>query len=445
MLPRRFAPDPLRPIVPMTEDHRGHRVVQTLLRRRDEGSRPGDRNDGRRVALLIEGGGMRGVVSAGMTAALEQLGLRDAFDEIHGSSAGAFNAAFLLAGQAAYLATLYQHGFGDPQFVSVARALRGGPAFDLDYVIDHVWTRQRPLRFDAIRSSGIELHCTATDADRAAIVDLTELHSDEDIRCALRASGRLPWLAGGPVGFRGMRLLDATLAEAIPVHAAVATATDMLVLQTRPHGVAHAPLSTVIARLTDRYLRSINPGLVELRRSRSPRYDALTAELAAKAADPNSRAGGVRDPPAGGRGAGRTARAPRIGPPARRGRGPACRLDGVHGRGPGADLDAARLPGSVGRRRGLARPRRRCELGHGVVERAQPQRQDVEHIVLVQAPRRLRSLPRELVDRAHDVARGEVDERLLGDRRIAVARHAVAVSVGAHVVEQAAHVLAREN
>ncbi len=300
MLPRRFAPDPLRPIVPMTEDHRGHRVVQTLLRRRDEGSRPGDRNDGRRVALLIEGGGMRGVVSAGMTAALEQLGLRDAFDEIHGSSAGAFNAAFLLAGQAAYLATLYQHGFGDPQFVSVARALRGGPAFDLDYVIDHVWTRQRPLRFDAIRSSGIELHCTATDADRAAIVDLTELHSDEDIRSALRASGRLPWLAGGPVGFRGMRLLDATLAEAIPVHAAVATATDMLVLQTRPHGVAHAPLSTVIARLTDRYLRSINPGLVELRRSRSPRYDALTAELAAKAADPNHEpAVCVIRPPAG--------------------------------------------------------------------------------------------------------------------------------------------------
>jgi predicted patatin/cPLA2 family phospholipase len=285
MLQRRFDPDPLRPLVPMTEDQRAHRVVQTLLRRRDEGSRPGARTDGRRVALLIEGGGMRGAVSSGMTGALEQLGLRDSFDEVHGSSAGAFNAAFLLAGQAAYLTTLYQHGFGDPQFVSLLRALRGGALFDLDYVIDHVWTRQRPLRFDAVRESGIDLHCTATDADRASIVDLTDLESDEDIRCALRASGRLPWLAGGPVSFRGMRLFDATLAEAIPVHAALARATDMLVLQTRPHGVAHAPLSTLIARLTDRYLNTINPDLVELRRTRSPRYDALTAELAAKAAD----------------------------------------------------------------------------------------------------------------------------------------------------------------
>jgi predicted patatin/cPLA2 family phospholipase len=298
--PPRFSPDPFRPASVVTADERSHPVVQTLLRRRAEGSRPGARTDGRRVALVIEGGGMRGVVSAGMTAAIEQLGLTDAFDEVHGASAGAFNAAFLLAGQAAYLATLYQYGFGDPQFVSYVRALRGGPTFDMDYVVNHVWTRQRPLRFDAILSSGIELHCTATDADRASIVDLTELNSQEEIRCALRASGRLPWLAGGPVSFRGMRLLDATLAEAIPVQLPRSSATDMLVLQTRPHGVAHTPLSPLVARLTDRYLRAINPALVQLRLTRSPRYDALTAELAAQAADPgHAPATCVIRPPSG--------------------------------------------------------------------------------------------------------------------------------------------------
>jgi predicted patatin/cPLA2 family phospholipase len=288
LLVRRFSPDPFRPAQLETEDLRGHPVVRRLLRRREEGSRPGARTDGRRIALVIEGGGMRGVVSAGMASAIEQLGLRDAFDEVHGASAGAFNAAFLLADQAAYLATLYQYGFGDPAFVSALRALRGGPAFDMDHVINHVWTHERPLRFDAILSSGIELHCTATDADRAAIVDLTDLRTPEEIRCAMRASGRLPWLAGGPVDFRGLRLLDATLAESIPVHVACATATDVLVLQTRPQGVAHAPLSPLVARLTDRYLRAINPALVELRVNRSPRYDALAAGLAEQAADPDA-------------------------------------------------------------------------------------------------------------------------------------------------------------
>jgi predicted patatin/cPLA2 family phospholipase len=261
--------------------------VQALLRRRSKGSRPGSRTDGRRIALVIEGGGMRGAVSAGMAAAIEQLGLRDAFDEVHGASAGAFNAAFLLAGQASYLATLYQYGFGDPRFVSFKRALRGGPAFDMDHVVNHVWTFERPLRFDSVLSSGIDLHCTATDADHAAIVDLTDFGSDEEIRCALRASGRLPWLAGGPVSFRGMRLLDATLAEAIPVHVACSSdVTDVLVLMTRPEGVAHAGLSRPVAWLTDRYLRAINPALVELRLTRSPRYDALCASLAEQASDP---------------------------------------------------------------------------------------------------------------------------------------------------------------
>jgi predicted patatin/cPLA2 family phospholipase len=291
MLPRHFAPDPFRPALAMTDDHRGHPVVKAILGRRSQGSRPGARADGRRIALVIEGGGMRGVVSAGMTGAIEQLGLLDAFDEVHGASAGAFNAAFLLAGQGGYLATLYQHGFGDPRFVSVVRALRGGPALDMDHVVNEVWARQRPLRFDAVLSGGIPLHCTATDADRAVIVDLTDLRTADDIRCALRASGRLPWLAGPPVHFRGMRLLDATLAEAIPVQAPFTTATDVLVLQTRPQGVRHAPLSSVIARLTDRYLAGVNPALVELRRSRSTRYDTLTDQLAAQSADPSQHPG----------------------------------------------------------------------------------------------------------------------------------------------------------
>jgi predicted patatin/cPLA2 family phospholipase len=276
---KKFSPDPHRHPATVTEDQREHPVVQAILRRRDEGSKPGERTDGRRIALVIEGGGMRGVVSAGMTAAIEQLGLRDSFDEVHGASAGAFNGAFLLAGQAAYLTALYPHGFGDPSFINFRdTVLRRRPIFDMDYVVGEVWRRQRPLHIGAILASGIDLHCTATD-----------LRDGDDIRCAMRASARLPWLAGPPVSFRGRRWLDATLAEAIPVHAAQTTATDMLVLQTRPRGVQHTPLSSGVARLTDRYLIKINPALVELRLSRSERYDNLSAELAARASDPSAR------------------------------------------------------------------------------------------------------------------------------------------------------------
>jgi predicted patatin/cPLA2 family phospholipase len=282
---KHFTADPLLQAQAMTEDQREHPVVALLRRRREENSMPGHREDGRRVALVIEGGGMRGVVSAGMTAAIEQLGLTGCFDEIHGASAGAFNAAFLISGQASYLTGLYQHGFGNPRFVSARNLVRGKSLFNMDYIVNEVWRTQRPLRTDRILSSEIELHCTATDVETAAIVDLTELRDDGEIRSAMLASARLPWLSGAPVPFRGRQLFDATIAEAIPVHVPLKSSTDMLVLQTRPQGISHTPLSGGIANLTDRYLMKFNPALVELRRTRSARYDELIAELASAAAD----------------------------------------------------------------------------------------------------------------------------------------------------------------
>ena len=54
---------------------------------------------GARVALVVEGGGMRGAVSGGMALALHELGLAGAFDAAYGSSAGALNAMWLVSGR----------------------------------------------------------------------------------------------------------------------------------------------------------------------------------------------------------------------------------------------------------------------------------------------------------------------------------------------------------
>jgi hypothetical protein len=77
--------------------------------------------DGARIALAIEGGAMRGVVSAGMVAALEQLGLTDAFDAVYGSSAGAINGAYFLAGQANLGVTIYSEDINNRHFIDLRR------------------------------------------------------------------------------------------------------------------------------------------------------------------------------------------------------------------------------------------------------------------------------------------------------------------------------------
>lgn len=75
-----------------------HPVLQLLHERRQNKSpltpTTESRPDGFKVALVVEGGGMRGCLSAGMVAAIHYLGLEDTFDVIYGSSAGTVIGAY---------------------------------------------------------------------------------------------------------------------------------------------------------------------------------------------------------------------------------------------------------------------------------------------------------------------------------------------------------------
>lgn len=62
-----------------------------MLTRVADASRRGARADRAIIALAIEGGGSRGVISAGMCLLLEKAGLIDAVDVIYGTSSGALN------------------------------------------------------------------------------------------------------------------------------------------------------------------------------------------------------------------------------------------------------------------------------------------------------------------------------------------------------------------
>jgi len=53
-----------------------------------------ERPDRIKLNVVIEGGGMRGVISAGMALTLDELGLVPAFDAVYGASAGAITATF---------------------------------------------------------------------------------------------------------------------------------------------------------------------------------------------------------------------------------------------------------------------------------------------------------------------------------------------------------------
>jgi len=139
-----------------------HPVLSAITRRREQGSVPGQRKDDLKIALAVEGGAMRGVVSAGMVAGLEYLGLLPAFDVIYGTSAGAINGAYFVVGQGAYGTSIYYDEINNSQFINPLRWLYGDPSISLDLLFEHVMIRRKPLVWQRVVDSSIELVPVAT-------------------------------------------------------------------------------------------------------------------------------------------------------------------------------------------------------------------------------------------------------------------------------------------
>ena len=239
-------------------------VIELLVARAARGSRP-PHNDGARIALAVEGGAMRGVISAGMVSALESFGLTDAFDAVYGSSAGAINAAYFLAGQATLGTRIYYEDINNTAFIDFARAVRGRPIVDLGFLLDDVAIHRKPLDTARVIACASPLAVVATDVDSQQAVALRNFATARDLVAALRAGATMPVVAGPPQRVGEQRYLDASLSEPIPVPIAEADGcTHILVLLTRGAKMRARPSAF------DRYF--VAPRLRRLSESLAIRY-----------------------------------------------------------------------------------------------------------------------------------------------------------------------------
>ena len=239
---------------------------------------------------------MRGVVSAGMLLGLEALGFRECFDEIYGTSSGAANAAYFLSDQASLGASIY---YEFPKryrsIVKFSRLLYGKPVVDLNGLFSAATFAHFPLDFAEFVNCGIPLTVLASEIDQPEIVSsettqlrrLTNFRDQHDLLLALHASAQLPAIAGPPVEYNGMKLLDGGVIEEVPVYAAIAdNYTHILALVTLPEGVEKYQVARWIERM---YilprLGVVAPGLAQMLATRHNRYRATLDLLRKKRAD----------------------------------------------------------------------------------------------------------------------------------------------------------------
>lgn len=246
-------------------------LLRSRVRRR---SRP-PHDDGANIALAVEGGAMRGVISAGMVWALEDLGFVAAFDAVYGSSAGSINAAYFLAGQAGLGTSIYYEDINNRSFIDLRRPLRGRPIVNLGFLLDDIACRRKELQVARLLDSATPLTVLATDVESEAPQAFDRFQSRADLFGALRAGATMPIVAGGPFLYQGRRYLDASLSEPIPVPTAESRGhTHILVLLTRSGAMRPKPSSF------DRFfvgpqLRRLSPSLAARYLKRAEPYSAL--------------------------------------------------------------------------------------------------------------------------------------------------------------------------
>lgn len=223
----------------MTEQFYGNcpEAVVALLNARRDGREPAPRR--RKLALIVEGGGMRGVLSAGSLLAVDLLGYRHCFDEIYATSAGAVNAAFFLSGQGESGITVYFDDINNRHFYN---PIRLNKIVDVGYAYDYVVPRVKKLDESAIRRSATDLFFSMTEARTGDNVLLEVKRCRESVHKMLKASSAMPVLYNRTVSLEGREFVDGGISCAIPIRQAVARGcTDVLVLLTKVNYYQLAP------------------------------------------------------------------------------------------------------------------------------------------------------------------------------------------------------------
>jgi predicted patatin/cPLA2 family phospholipase len=279
----------------------GTQSVPDLLRQRKQGgSRPGARSDDATVALVIEGGGMRGIVSAGMVTALEQLGLTSAVDFVVGTSAGALAGAFLLAEQPGMGTSLYYEELIGRDWLDYGRALRRQPPVGLDWLIDDVMSGEKALNWQTVVDSPIPLYAVATKVPEYEPTLLGPFTSTDALRDGLRASARIPVMSGRPVAIDGKAYIDGSLTQGIPLKFAKAIGfTHVLILLTRPAKQLRGNPKLVHRHVVFPVMNRILPGLGDAFAKRASNYVAELDEIETLAASPEHQHVLVAQMPAG--------------------------------------------------------------------------------------------------------------------------------------------------
>lgn len=219
-----------------------------------------------KTGLVLEGGAMRGMFTAGVLDTFLAAGVKA--DEVVGVSAGALFGVNYLSGQTGRAVRYNKRFNGDKNYMGLRPLLKEGNLFSTSYAYDLVPRKLDPFDDEAFQNSDVPFYAVVTNVDtgEAEYVQVKSVFEQMDV---LRASGSMPFVSR-PVVLGGRRYLDGGIADSIPFEWMAARGCDrLIVVLTREEGYRKTPMNGALLRLLGR------------------RYPAIARRLAARHTDYN--------------------------------------------------------------------------------------------------------------------------------------------------------------
>ena len=187
-----------------------------------------------RTGFVLEGGGMRGIYTAGVLDEMMDWGVRP--DGILGVSAGAIHGASFVSGQQGRNIRYTKKYCRNWRFMSLRSLLVTGDLVGRAFSYEELPYRLDPFDFDAFLKSPVRFYALATDVETGQAVCLDGKRDAHTLLEALRASSSMP-LVSTIVAWEGRRYLDGGTADSIPLKRFEDMGyTRCLVVRTQPEG-----------------------------------------------------------------------------------------------------------------------------------------------------------------------------------------------------------------
>lgn len=201
-----------------------------------------------KTGLLLEGGAMRGLYTAGVLDVFMQHNI--SIDGIIGVSAGALFGMNYKSKQIGRVLRYNRNYAANREYMGFYSLLTTGNVMNKEFCFNRIVNELDPVDFDTYKNSKEEFYAVVTNMEtgKAEYIKIDDLRNEEQIEY-LRASGSMPFLSK-PVSINGKKYLDGGIADSIPIDKIMSLGYDKVIaILTRPEDYRKKKSNTFIPEM----------------------------------------------------------------------------------------------------------------------------------------------------------------------------------------------------